>query len=264
MGLINLLLGIKNIMVLKMNINLPDLFYCKVAIIGIGYVGLPLAVEIKKVKKCLNTGKEVKRQIIGFDINQDRVNDLNQENDKTLEILNEDKKYFKEIIFTSKIEDLANADIFIVTVPTPIDKAKKPNLQPLINANKTIGYVIKEKDFKAKTTKKNSPKPIIIFESTVYPGTTEEICVPIIEEISNLKHNQDFFTGYSPERINPGDKKHRLATIKKVTSGSNLDTSKWVDLFYSSFIKKLERIFVIVLKLQKPQKLLKILKGILI
>ncbi len=237
MGLINSLLGIKNIMVLKMNINLPDLFNCKVAIIGIGYVGLPLAVEITKVKKCLNTGKEVKRQIIGFDINQDRINDLNKDNDKTLEILNEDKKYFKEITFTSKVEDLANADIFIVTVPTPIDKAKKPNLQPLINANKTIGYVIKEKDLKAKTSKQNPPKPLIIFESTVYPGTTEEICVPIIEETSHLKHNEDFFTGYSPERINPGDKKNRLATIKKVTSGSNFDTAKWVNSFYSSFIK---------------------------
>ena len=201
MGLINLLLGIKNIMGVKMKINLPDIFYCKVGIIGIGYVGLPLAVEITKVKKCLNTYKEVKREIIGFDINQNRINDLNQDNDKTLEISKEDKKYFKDIIFTSQIKDLVNADIFIVTVPTPIDKAKKPNLQPLINANKTIGNILKEKDFKSKTSKNNSPKPIIIFESTVYPGTTEEICVPIIEESSNLKHNEDFFTGYSPERI---------------------------------------------------------------
>jgi UDP-N-acetyl-D-glucosamine/UDP-N-acetyl-D-galactosamine dehydrogenase len=173
----------------------------KLAIIGLGYVGLPLAVEFGK-----------KRAVIGFDINQKRIDELETGKDGTLEITEQELRQAKHLRFTTNPEDLRSANCYIVTVPTPIDEHKRPDLTPLIKASETIGKVLK-------------PGDIVIYESTVYPGATEEDCVPVLEEHSGLKFNQDFFCGYSPERINPGDKEHRLTTIKKVTSGSTPETA---------------------------------------
>lgn len=183
-----------------------------IAIIGLGYVGLPLAVEFGK-----------KRAVIGFDINKGRIQELSNHVDRTLELDENELKAAIHLKYTNKIEDLFDVQIFIVTVPTPIDNHKKPDLTPLIKASESVGSVLKKGD-------------IVIYESTVYPGATEEVCVPILENKSNLKYNEGFFCGYSPERINPGDKEHRVSTIKKVTSGSTREIGKEVDQLYKEII----------------------------
>ncbi len=181
-------------------------------VIGLGYVGLPLAVEF---------GKKIKT--LGFDINQHRIEELCNGTDRTLETDSEELASAKQLSFTSNLDDMRDCNFFIVTVPTPIDEHKQPDLTPLIKASTSLGKVIS----------KNS---IVVFESTVYPGATEEVCVPIIEKESGLTFNEDFYVGYSPERINPGDKEHRLPTIKKVTSGSTPEIAKFVDEVYASII----------------------------
>ena len=189
----------------------------KIAVIGLGYVGLPLAVEFSK-----------KYNVIGFDINKTRVSELNKGIDETLEVTEEDLKSVlnKEKIglkITDNKEDLANCNIYIVTVPTPVDINNRPLLTPLIKSSQTIGEFLKVED-------------IVIYESTVYPGVTEDVCAPILEEVSGLTFNKDFTCGYSPERINPGDKKHTITKIKKVTSGSTPKTAEIVNNLYSSII----------------------------
>lgn len=184
----------------------------KIAVIGLGYVGLPLAVEFGK-----------KYEVIGFDIKEKRIKELSQGIDLTLEVSESELKNIKNLRFSSDIEDLRKANIFIITVPTPIDQYKKPDLFPLISASTLVGKVLKKND-------------IVIYESTVYPGCTEEDCVPVLEKNSGLKFNQDFFCGYSPERINPGDKEHTLPKIKKVVSGSTPEIAQKVNELYSSII----------------------------
>jgi UDP-N-acetyl-D-galactosamine dehydrogenase len=183
-----------------------------IAIIGLGYVGLPLAIEFGKF-----------RQVIGFDINAKRIAELQDGRDNTLETEPEELQAAKHLTFSTQLEDLRAACIYIVTVPTPIDKHKRPDLTPLLKASESVGKVLKVGD-------------IVIYESTVYPGCTEEDCMPVLEKLSGLKFNQDFFCGYSPERINPGDKAHRLATIQKVTSGSTLEVAEVVDQLYRQII----------------------------
>jgi UDP-N-acetyl-D-galactosamine dehydrogenase len=184
----------------------------KLAIIGLGYVGLPLATEFAK-----------RRNVVGFDINASRVEALKQGKDTTLEVGEAELKEAKGLVFTTNPADLAACNVFIVTVPTPIDEYKQPDLTPLIRASETIGKVLKKGD-------------IVIFESTVYPGATEEDCAPVLERFSNLKFNHDFFLGYSPERVNPGDKQHRVPTIKKVTAGSTPEVAELVDKLYGEII----------------------------
>ncbi len=183
-----------------------------IGIIGLGYVGLPLAVEFGKV---LDT--------VGFDIHLGRISELKQGRDRTQEVEPEELKKAKRLKFTSSIEDIRLANYFIVTVPTPVDEFKTPDLRPLESASRTVGSVLKKGD-------------IVIYESTVYPGCTEEVCVPVLEKTSGLKFNRDFFCGYSPERINPGDKLHRVTTIKKVTSGSTPEVAEKVDQLYKRII----------------------------
>ncbi|RAU19108.1 Vi polysaccharide biosynthesis UDP-N-acetylglucosamine C-6 dehydrogenase TviB [Nitrincola tibetensis] len=184
----------------------------KLGIIGLGYVGLPLAVEFGKY-----------RQVVGFDINQHRINELNQGEDSTLEVSADELKMATQLTFSANIADLEACNTYIVTVPTPINGQKQPDLTPLISASKTLGQVVK-------------PGDIVIYESTVYPGATEEDCIPVIEQVSGLVYNRDFFAGYSPERINPGDKVHRVTTIKKVTSGSTPEVADLVDALYREII----------------------------
>jgi UDP-N-acetyl-D-galactosamine dehydrogenase len=184
----------------------------KIAIIGLGYVGLPLAVEFGK-----------KREVIGFDINKDRIVELKKSNDSTLEITQQEFKDSIHLSFTTNLNDLKNCNIFIVTVPTPIDKHKRPDLTALEKSSETVGAVLKKGD-------------IVIYESTVYPGATEEVCVPILEKQSGLIFNKDFYCGYSPERINPGDKNHRIVNIKKVTAGSTPEIATEVDELYKEII----------------------------
>jgi len=184
----------------------------KIAIIGLGYVGLPLAVEFGK-----------KREVIGFDINQERITQLKDGNDSTLETTLQELKDATQLSYTTNIDDIKDCEFYIVTVPTPIDKNKMPDLMPLEKASETVGKVLKKGD-------------IVIYESTVYPGATEEICVPILEQHSGLKFNESFYCGYSPERINPGDKEHRVTTIKKVTSGSTAIVANIVDELYQEII----------------------------
>ncbi|MDB9718235.1 Vi polysaccharide biosynthesis UDP-N-acetylglucosamine C-6 dehydrogenase TviB [Candidatus Pelagibacter sp.] len=184
----------------------------KISIIGLGYVGLPLAVEFGK-----------KRETIGFDINKDRINDLKEGVDKTLEISTEELKEAKKLNYTSDVSKIKDCEIFIITVPTPINNDKKPDLTSLIKATELVGSIIKKKN-------------IIIYESTVYPGLTEEVCVPILESQSGLSFNKDFYCGYSPERINPGDKLHRLNSIKKITSGSTPKIAIEIDELYKEII----------------------------
>lgn len=183
-----------------------------IAIIGLGYVGLPLAVEFGE-----------KNSVVGFDINQNRVNELLSGKDATLEVTPEELTKASHLVFSSNIEDIKDCDVYIVTVPTPIDEANAPDLTPLRKASAMLGKVVKQND-------------IVIYESTVYPGATEEVCIPIIEKESGLKLNVDFFAGYSPERINPGDKVNTLTKIKKITSGSTPEIAKIVDDLYSSII----------------------------
>lgn len=189
-----------------------DLNNIKIAVIGLGYVGLPLAVEFGK-----------KYPTIGFDINQKRVVELEQGHDFTLEVDAEELKQASQLTYSANTQDLEQANIYIVTVPTPINKFKQPDLTPLIKASETIGKTLKTGD-------------IVIYESTVYPGATEEDCIPVLERVSGLTFNKDFFAGYSPERINPGDKEHRVTTILKVTSGSTPEVADFVDSLYASII----------------------------
>jgi UDP-N-acetyl-D-galactosamine dehydrogenase len=184
----------------------------KIAVIGLGYVGLPLAVEFAK-----------KREVVGFDINKDRISDLEKGIDITGELNKQELKESLSITYTTNLDDLKVCTIFIITVPTPIDKHKQPDLTPLEKSSASIGKIIKKND-------------IVIYESTVYPGATEEVCVPILEQQSGLKFNKDFYCGYSPERINPGDKKHRIADIKKVTSGSTPEIATEIDELYKEII----------------------------
>ena len=186
----------------------------KICVIGLGYVGLPLAHAFSS-----------KYKVVGFDIAQWRIDELKSGVDRTLELSTEQvtEAIANGMEFTNKVEDIKDCNIYIVTVPTPIDKHKKPDLTPLLKASETIGTVLKKDD-------------IVIYESTVYPGATEEDCVPILEKFSNLKFNEDFFCGYSPERINPGDKEHTVTKILKVTAGSTPEIGKRVDALYASII----------------------------
>lgn len=183
-----------------------------IAIIGLGYVGLPLAVEF---------GKQYKT--IGFDINEERISELRSGVDHTLEVDKKELTSSKQLTYSHNVDDLKTADVYIVTVPTPIDRHKRPDLTPLIKASRMLGKVI-------------SRGNIVVYESTVYPGATEDDCIPLIEAESGLKFNVDFFAGYSPERINPGDKLHRLTTITKVTSGSTPEAADYIDNLYKSIV----------------------------
>ena len=184
----------------------------KLAIIGLGYVGLPLAVEFAK-----------KRYVIGFDIKKKRIKDLKIGKDITNEISRKQLLKSRKLLLTSSKKDLNSANCYIITVPTPIDKKKKPDLTILLKATETIGKILKKGD-------------IVIFESTVYPGCTEEDCVPVLENLSGLKFNKDFYCGFSPERINPGDKKHRISDVVKITSGSTVEASNLIDSLYKEII----------------------------
>lgn len=184
----------------------------ELAIIGLGYVGLPLAVEFGR-----------KRKVVGFDINTLRIHELANGEDNTLETTREDLAAAEGLKFTTKQSDLASCNCYIVTVPTPIDEYKQPDLTPLIKASETVGKVLKKGD-------------IVIYESTVYPGCTEEKCVPVLEQFSGLIFNKDFYCGYSPERINPGDKEHRVTSIRKVTSGSTPAVAELIDLLYNEIV----------------------------
>ena len=206
---------------------------CKIAILGLGYVGLPLAIEFCKSRKCLITGKQLNRSVIGFDINENRINELKNNIDYTEQFTQEDLKKLNNIKFTSDENSLIDADVFIITVPTPINANNEPDLRFIKKASRDIGFVIKKR---REYPKENQSNPIIIYESTVYPGATEEIFIPLIESNSGQKLNQDFFCGYSPERINPGDSENTIDKIKKVTSGSNDLVASWIDSFYASFI----------------------------
>jgi UDP-N-acetyl-D-galactosamine dehydrogenase len=184
-----------------------------IAVIGLGYVGLPLALAFG-----------ANRKVVGFDINTRRIEALRRHEDTTLEATEEEFQAASHLRFTSDPEDLKQCGVFIVTVPTPIDKANRPDLTSLLHASETVGKAI-------------SPSAVVIFESTVYPGCTEEVCGPIIARVSSLELTRDFFLGYSPERINPGDKDHRLATITKVTSGSTPEAAEAIDRLYASIVK---------------------------
>jgi UDP-N-acetyl-D-glucosamine/UDP-N-acetyl-D-galactosamine dehydrogenase len=185
---------------------------CRIGVVGLGYVGLPLAVEF---------GKHF--STIGFDVKEGRIAELKSGRDSTLEVTKAELKSADQLTFTSTLADLKSCRVFIVTVPTPIDEYKRPDLTPLVKASESVGKVLKKGD-------------VVVYESTVYPGCTEEVCVPILERESGLKFNKDFFAGYSPERINPGDKEHRLPTIKKVTSGSTPEIAEFVDKLYASIV----------------------------
>lgn len=181
-------------------------------IVGLGYVGLPLAVEFGK-----------RYRTLGFDINQRRIDELRSGHDATLEVDEAELKSASQLTFTSDINEIRAANVYIVTVPTPVDEHKRPDLTPLVKASTMLGRVV-------------APGDVVIYESTVYPGATEEDCIPLIEQESGLVFNRDFFAGYSPERINPGDKEHRLTTIKKITSGSTPEVAEYVDSLYRSIV----------------------------
>jgi UDP-N-acetyl-D-galactosamine dehydrogenase len=185
----------------------------KVGIVGLGYVGLPLAVEFGK-----------RFQTVGFDIKAERVDELRRGIDSTLEVESKELAEAEKLTYTTSLADLKPCRVFIVTVPTPIDEYKRPDLTPLVKSSESIGKVLKKGD-------------VVVYESTVYPGCTEEVCVPILERVSGLKFNKDFYAGYSPERINPGDKEHRVTTIRKVTSGSTPQVAEFVDSLYRSIVK---------------------------
>lgn len=202
-----------------METNIEDYYFdmntlsdVRLCIVGLGYVGLPLAVEFGK-----------KFPTTGFDLNAARVANLRRGSDATLEVSDEELAAVKSLEFTAEPQEIANCNVFIVAVPTPIDAAKRPDFRPLEGASRTVAGALK-------------PGDVVVFESTVYPGATEEVCVPLLEKGSGLKYNKDFFCGYSPERINPGDKSHRLPTIVKITSGSTPETAKFVDDLYKSII----------------------------
>ena len=192
---------------------MPELANLKIAIIGLGYVGLPLAIEF---------GKKV--PVVGFDIHQKRIDELRSGRDHTLEVSSEELAQATQLCYSANLEDLKGCNFFIVTVPTPIDEYKQPDLTPLVKASQSIGQVLKKGD-------------IVVYESTVYPGATEEVCIPVLEQVSGMKFNQDFFAGYSPERINPGDKLHRVTNILKITAGSTLEIADYVDEVYNLIIE---------------------------
>ena len=225
----------------KKKYSYPKSINCNVAIIGLGYVGLPLAVELAKKQKCLLTGKKLNRKVIGYDIDKNRLKELQNCFDRTNEVSKNELSKVDFYDLTSEIEKLIFADVFIITVPTPIDKKNKPNLAVLKSATTSVAQALKlkkEKSFESD----NNFVPIVIYESTVYPGTTEEICIPLIEKESglvcdNAQSNKSFSCGYSPERINPGDKEHKIKDIVKVTSGSNKEVSIWINEFYGSIIR---------------------------
>ncbi len=212
--------------------NFPSLETCTVALIGMGYVGLPLAVEFAKPQVCVRTGAQLRRRVIGFDINSQRLDELRAGHDRTNETTAEELHAAELLEFTWDSADLAQADVFVVTVPTPIDSAKRPDLTPLEKASTEVGIALQARAAQGATT-----LPLVIYESTVYPGATEEVCVPILEKESGLHFNEGFYCGYSPERINPGDTEHRVTTITKVTSGSTPEAAAWVDAFYGSIIR---------------------------
>ena len=192
---------------------MPDLASTKLAVIGLGYVGLPLAVEFSKKLPC-----------VGFDLKAQRIAELRRGLDSTREVSTEElATAAKQLQFTSNLDELRGCNVFIVAVPTPVDDSKRPDFSPLEGASRTVGQVLK-------------PGDVVIYESTVYPGATEEVCIPILEQVSGLKFNQNFFAGYSPERINPGDHEHRLPTIVKVTSGSTPEIADFVDRLYGLII----------------------------
>ncbi len=213
---------------------LPNLEKCSVGIIGLGYVGLPLALEIAKKKTCLLTKNKLERLVYGFDINQIRIEELSRGIDRNKIFSKEQIKKVKKIKFISDKNLLKDVDVFIITVPTPITPENEPNLIYIKKSSELVGELIGE-------NYKKSSNPIIIYESTVYPGLTEEICIPILEKRSNKKHNSknlknSFYCGYSPERINPGDTKYTIDSITKVTSGCNKKVANWINSFYGSFI----------------------------
>src|ERR1039457_4874335 len=189
-----------------------NLHKCRVGIVGLGYVGLPLAVEF---------GKQF--DTVGFDVKPKRIRELKAGRDSTREASAEEIQSASRLQFTTRVQDLKACGVMVVTVPTPIDEFKRPELTPLIRASESIGEVLKKGD-------------VVVYESTVYPGCTEEVCVPILERVTILKFNRDFFVGYSPERINPGNKDHRLSTILKVTSGSTPAAARFVDQLYGSIV----------------------------
>lgn len=210
---------------------LPPINTCTVAVIGLGYVGLPLAVEFAKPQACRRTGALLQRRVIGFDINQQRLRELRLGHDRTNETSAEELQAAQQLVYTNDPTQLPLADVFVVTVPTPIDAAKRPDLTPLVQASATVGQALRDRLLAGAGT-----APLVIYESTVYPGATEEVCVPVLERTSGLRFNHDFVCGYSPERINPGDNEHKLTTITKVTSGSSPEAAAWVDDFYGSII----------------------------
>ncbi len=193
--------------------DLSDRSNIKICVIGLGYVGLPLAVEFGKIF-----------HTVGFDINKERVEELKNGVDKTLEVEPKDLEKAVKLLYTTDISDISSCNFYIVTVPTPINEYKQPDLSPVIKATETVGNILKKGD-------------VVIYESTVYPGCTEEVCVPILEKYSKLKFNHDFFCGFSPERINPGDKVHTIVSIKKVTSGSTPEIAEIIDSLYKTIIK---------------------------
>tara|TARA_B100000519_G_scaffold18677_1_gene13626 strand:+ start:8505 stop:9803 length:1299 start_codon:yes stop_codon:yes gene_type:complete len=192
-------------MILKLN-------EAKIAVIGLGYVGLPLAVEFSK-----------KYPVVGFDLDSDRVRELKKGYDRTHEISDEKLLNLNQLTLSCSLESIADSNVYIISVPTPVDKNNKPNLNSIISASEMIGSLLSENNY-------------VIYESTVFPGCTEEICIPILEKFSGKKYNKDFFCGYSPERINPGDKEHTLTQILKITSGGNFESSEFIDSLYSSII----------------------------
>ena len=199
---------------LEKTASLPKEDDVRLAVIGLGYVGLPLAVAFAH-----------RQPVVGFDIDSDRIAALRNGRDQTMEVENEELgRVAGNLLFTDRVETLAEANVYVVTVPTPIDKYKRPDLSPLLSASRTVGESLRRGD-------------VVIYESTVYPGATEDDCVPVLERVSGLTFNQDFFVGYSPERINPGDKEHRVADIKKVTSGSTPEAAAFIDGLYGRVIR---------------------------
>ena len=213
---------------MKEELSLPINEKCKIAIIGLGYVGLPLAIEFSRNGNCLITGKKLERKVIGFDISKKRISGLKNSHDYTNQFTKKELKDLKNIEFTNEAEFIKEADVFIITVPTPIDAFNIPDLTALKEASILVG--------KALSKKTKQFKPIVIYESTVFPGATEDVCIPLLSKFSDLKLNEDYFCGYSPERINPGDKEHTLINIVKVTSGSNKEATDWIDILYGSII----------------------------
>jgi UDP-N-acetyl-D-galactosamine dehydrogenase len=210
-------------------LKLPNLDSCIICVVGLGYVGLPLAVEFAKRKDSANKSRY---RVIGYDINIQRVNELKKGIDYTQEIDSKELSILKNFHITNDIEQLFECDVFIVTVPTPINEAKEPDLSALISASRLVGSI-----FKKKSTLHLKYAPVVIYESTVFPGATEDICIPQIELTSGLINNKDFYTGYSPERVNPGDKTNTISSIVKVTSGSSKEAALFIDNLYKSIIK---------------------------